>query len=72
MKEVPERIYREVGLRIRALRLRRKLTLEQLGEASGLHPSYIGLIERNVKKCSLRTVNLIAKGLKVPIRKLFP
>ena len=67
-----ERIYRQVGERIRAHRLRKKMTLEALGEASGLSPSYIGLIERNAKKCSLKTVNILAKALGIPIRLLFP
>ncbi|MDE2143674.1 MAG: helix-turn-helix transcriptional regulator [Elusimicrobia bacterium] len=64
-------IYREVGERIRAKRLRLGLTLEELAELSGLHASYIGQIERNGKKASLQTIAAVAKALGVPAGRLF-
>lgn len=64
-------IYSEVGERIRARRLHLELTLEDLSELSGLHTSYIGQIERGVKKSSLRTVSVLAAALGVLPGKLF-
>ena len=64
-------IYKEVGEHIRARRLQQGLTLEDLSELSGLHASYIGQIERGVKKSSLETVSSLAKALGAPVGKLF-
>ncbi|NNN05061.1 MAG: helix-turn-helix transcriptional regulator [Elusimicrobia bacterium] len=64
-------IYQAVGENIRAKRLQSGLTLEDLAELSGLHASYIGQIERNSKKASLDTVAVLARGLNVPVRRLF-
>lgn len=64
-------IYQDVGRRIRALRLRQELTIEDLSDLSGLHASYIGQIERGVKKSSLKTVESLAGALGVPTAGLF-
>lgn len=53
-------IYQQVGNSVRQWRQRLGWTQEELGEAAGLHPSYIGQIERGVKKVSLKTLSLIA------------
>lgn len=62
-------IYSEVGVNIRSQRLQQGLTLEDLAELSDLHASYVGQIERGVKKCSLKTVAALAKalGVRVPM-----
>lgn len=64
-------IYAEVGRQIRARRRQQSLTLEDLSELSGLHASYIGQIERGIKKSSLRTIALLAASLGVTTAKLF-
>lgn len=64
-------IYYEVGRAIRTKRLQQGLTLEDLGERSNLHASYIGQIERDTKKASLETVAVLAKALGVPVGCLF-
>ena len=58
-----EDIYSQVGAVVRARRDRLGWTQEELGEASGLHPSYIGQIERGEKKVSLKTLAALAKAL---------
>ncbi|MDD5656267.1 MAG: helix-turn-helix transcriptional regulator [Elusimicrobia bacterium] len=62
-----EDIYRKVGLRVRARRRELGWTLEELGEACGLHPSFVGQIERGVKKASLRTVAALAAALRIGV-----
>lgn len=65
-------IYREVGLQIRAARLRRALTLEQVAALSGLSAAYVGQVERAVKKPSLRTLAILAQALGVAPGTLCP
>ena len=62
-----EDIYRQVGNSVRQRRAQLGWTQEELGEAAGLHPSYIGQIERGVKKVSLKTLFLLAKAFGVPL-----
>jgi transcriptional regulator with XRE-family HTH domain len=64
-------VYLVVGESIRAYRLQRGLTLEDLAELSRLHASYIGQIERNAKKSSLETIATLAQALGVPVGALF-
>ena len=49
-----------VGKRIRKARKAKNLTLEELAERCGLHPAYIGQLERGVKNASLYTLEKIA------------
>lgn len=58
-------IYRKVGALVRSRREHLGLTQEELGEAAGMHPSFIGQIERGVKRCSLQTLVRLAGALGV-------
>lgn len=62
-----EDIYRAVGLRVRRERKRLGWTLEELGERCGMHPGYIGQLERGVKKVSLAALARIAEALGAPV-----
>ena len=42
-----------------------------LAERSGLHPNFLGLVERGTKNPSLDTIVLIAEGLNVAPQSLF-
>lgn len=64
-------IYAEVGARVRARRRHLQLTLDDLGELAGLHPAYIGQVERGRKKASVIMLAVIAKSLGVGAEKLF-
>ena len=61
-----------VGTHIRSLRKARKLSQEQLAERSDLHYSLIGAVERGERNITLENLAKIAKGLKLPLRELFP
>lgn len=63
-------IYRLTGRLIRSRRESLGWTQEELGEAAGLHPSYVGQIERGVKKASLKTLAQLAKALGTTMGKL--
>ena len=59
-----------VGKRIRKARKSKDLTLEELAECCGLHPAYIGQLERGVKNASLYTLEKIACALELSLTDL--
>lgn len=61
----------EIGRRIRSYRLQNKLSQEELAEKCGLHPTYIGQIERGEKNATIESISKITAGLSVPLGKLF-
>ncbi|MBI4057272.1 MAG: helix-turn-helix transcriptional regulator [Elusimicrobia bacterium] len=58
-------IYHRLGEHLRRERTRLGWTQEELGEKAGLHPSYIGQIERAQKKVSLAMVDRLAVTLEI-------
>jgi transcriptional regulator with XRE-family HTH domain len=54
-----------LGRRIKALRLRRQLTQEALGERAGLNYKYLGAVERGERNPSLKQLVKIAQALGV-------
>ncbi|MDA8242967.1 MAG: helix-turn-helix transcriptional regulator [Elusimicrobia bacterium] len=63
-------IYAALGAAVRAYRAGAGWSQEELGERAGLHPSYIGQIERGTKKISIATLEKLAHALKVKISDL--
>lgn len=59
------------GANARRLRLKCKLTQERLAELSGLHPNYIGGIERGERNVSLVNIIRLARALQCRIEDLF-
>lgn len=64
-------IYRQLGKRIKHLRMDNEITQETLAFEANLNRNYVGLIERGERHPSIETVNKIANVLKVPIYQLF-
>lgn len=64
-------ITHELGMRIRHYRKVKKITQEQLAEICGLHPTYIGQLERGEKNATIESIYRIALGLHIPMSKLF-
>jgi len=62
----------QLGKRIRTLRRLKKLTIEKLGEQTGISYKFIGEVERGVANPSLDTLAKIAEALRVTINALFP
>lgn len=67
----PAEPYKLVGDAIRSARKGQGLTLEGLEAACGVPASFIGQIERTVKKGSLSSLSRIAEGLNLPLHELF-
>ncbi|MFC1679933.1 helix-turn-helix domain-containing protein [Elusimicrobiota bacterium] len=63
-------IYRDIGLRVRWHRKRLGWTQEELGERCRMHPSYVGQIERGVKKISISSLEKIAGALRIRMAEL--
>jgi transcriptional regulator with XRE-family HTH domain len=58
------------GKRIRTMRKMHGWSQEVLAEKAGLHPTYIGGIERGERNPSLINLARLAKALKVPLSDL--
>lgn len=52
------------GQRVRQLRLAKGLTQEELAERAGLHPTYIGGIERGERNLGLDNLLKLARALR--------
>ena len=64
------KIYSTLGTAVRSHRLNHGWSQEELGERTGLHPSYIGQIERATKKVSIATLQKLSAALSVKISDL--
>lgn len=71
-KNVNLKEYRKLfGKRLRELRQKKGFTLENLDEATAIHWTYIGGIERGERNPSLDSIASLAVGLGVPVYELF-
>lgn len=66
-KEEREILLKQLGLSIKLERVRKGLSQEDLAELSGLHRTYIGMVERAERNISVINLVLIAKALNVSI-----
>lgn len=64
-------IYQHIGRRVREERTRRDWTQERLAEKAEVYFSFIGQLERGVKKPSLATIKRIADALGIRAGELF-
>jgi transcriptional regulator with XRE-family HTH domain len=60
-----------IGLEVRVLRRRRKMTIEQVSLAAGLNKGYLSRLERGEKAPSIASVVKLAQALDVPVSALF-
>ncbi|MBI5244731.1 MAG: helix-turn-helix transcriptional regulator [Elusimicrobia bacterium] len=67
-----DKLYAEIGARMRALRKALKLTQAQVAEAAGIDASFYGQIERGANIPSLMTFLDVAKALKAEPTDLLP
>lgn len=67
----PSKTRLQLGVAIRQLRRERKLSQEQLAELSGLHPNYIGGIERGERNVAIDNIEKISVAFGLKVRDLF-
>lgn len=63
-------ILNKIANRIRQLRKINKLSQEQLAERAGLHPTFIGNIERAEKNSTITTLERIAQAFNITLIQL--
>lgn len=59
------------GEKVRELRVKKKLSQEQLAHLADVHRTYIGMIERAEKNITLINIEKIAKALETEIKDFF-
>lgn len=59
------------GKRIRELRRGRELSQKQLGELTGFHHNYVGMIERGERNPSLENIAVFANAFEISLSELF-
>jgi transcriptional regulator with XRE-family HTH domain len=61
----------EIGARLRSFRKSERLTQEELAFRAGLHPTYIGQLERGEKNATIDSIYKIIRALGVSFDDLF-
>ena len=59
------------GMRIKLLRTKRRMTQQQLGDAAGMHRTFIGFLERGVSGMNVGLLPQLAAGLGVSLVEFF-
>ena len=59
------------GANVRTVRLFKRVTQEQLAELTGLHPNYVGSVERGERNISIVNIQKFVDGLGVDAGTLF-
>ena len=60
-----------IGQRIHEIRIQKKLSQEQLALSSNITPTYLGLIERNIKNPTVKVVERLSDALGVTLTDFF-
>lgn len=63
-------INEKLGIKIRFLRIKMKLSQEKFAELAGLNKNSIGMIERGQSKPSIETLEKIANALEIELKEL--
>ncbi len=64
-------ISKVLGERLRSYRNQKGWSQEKLAERAGLHPTYIGQLERGEKNATIDSICKVANALGVPLEQLF-
>lgn len=62
----------EFGQKVRRLRYALDLSIEKLAEKAGLHPNYVGSVERGERNIALENILVLAKALSCSPKDLLP
>jgi transcriptional regulator with XRE-family HTH domain len=63
-------LQKELGDRIRRLRLKAGYTQESFADQCGLHRNFMGAVERGEQNLTLKSLQVIADGLRTTMAKL--
>lgn len=59
------------GDKIKEIRITKKLSQEELAEISGLHRTYIGMVERGERNISLKNIEKLSNAFGMNIYNIF-
>lgn len=65
-----EELQKQLGLRVRRLRVKNGYTQESFADKCGLHRNFMGSIERGEQNLTLKTLQIVAQGLGTTMAKL--
>jgi transcriptional regulator with XRE-family HTH domain len=65
------RFLRDLGFRLREIRIKHGLTQEELGRQCQLHRTFVGSVERGERNLSILNLRTLAKALRVSLAELF-
>jgi transcriptional regulator with XRE-family HTH domain len=68
---MPDDLLIRLGARIRKLRQRQGWTQVEMAEHVGIDRSFLADVERGKRNISILNIELIAKGLKISLSKIF-
>ncbi|HZK01447.1 MAG TPA: helix-turn-helix transcriptional regulator [Anaerovoracaceae bacterium] len=58
-----DNIQKQLGIRLRALRIIRQYSIEELAHKAGLNPAHLGKIERGERNFTIQSLDKIVKAL---------
>lgn len=70
MRKPSQKLLDNLARNVRDLRLKNRLSQEQLAEQCGFHRTYIGSIERGERNATLSTLEVLSDTLNVSIAQL--
>lgn len=68
--ELMHKLVKQFGQKVRAIRIKKKLSQGDVAKLLHVHPTYISSMERGVRNPSLLTMHKIAKALKIDLKEL--
>ncbi len=66
-----QRLARRLGVRMRALRVARNISQEQLGDLAALHRTFIGRVERGETNITVLSLERICAALDLSLAEFF-
>jgi len=69
-KKTPVR--KAFGIKVRTKRFELEMTQEEIAEKAGMHPTYLGSVERGERNISLENIIVLAKALNCSPKDLMP
>lgn len=71
LEVMPLMIAKQIGERLRAYRNQKGWSQEELAERAGVHPTYIGQLERGEKNATIESISRVSDALGIPLSVLF-
>ena len=64
-------VLRQIGLKFRVERTKKRLSQEKFAEIANVHTNYIGKVERGEQNLTVKKIVELANSLEIPINLIF-